>query len=94
MIGRARRDACAALLLSDEMSHRVFRRRARNLEILLALMPERFTLSALLAAYEAVIGAAVEKRNFRKMALTSGVVRETGEIARGAHRPARLFARG
>jgi len=58
---------------------------------LFALLPPRFTLSQLQAAYEAVIGEEAEKRNFRKMVATLECVRETDDFVHGAHRPARLY---
>lgn len=58
---------------------------------LFALLPPRFTLSQLQAAYEAVIGEEAEKRNFRKMIATLDCVRETEDFVHGAHRPARLY---
>jgi len=61
--------------------------------ILLALLPELFTLSALQSAFEAVWGEAVDKRNFRKRVLDEHWVEETELFERGAHRPARLFRR-
>jgi 8-oxo-dGTP diphosphatase len=69
------------------------RERAKAFEILLGLMPEFFTLAQLQAAYDAVMGVASDKRNFTKAALASGAIRETGELVRGAHRPARLYGR-
>jgi len=64
---------------------------ARRVAPLFALLPPRFTLSQLQAAYEAVTGDDAEKRNFRKMVATLGCVRETEDFAHGAHRPARLY---
>ncbi len=69
------------------------RERAKAFEILLGLVPARFTLSQLQAAYDAVTGIASDKRNFSKAALASGAILETGELVRGAHRPARLYRR-
>lgn len=65
---------------------------ARRISPLFALLPERFTLSQLQGAYEAVTGEDAEKRNFRKMVATLGCVRETEDFAHGSHRPARLYA--
>lgn len=56
------------------------------------LMPDRFTLPELQRACEAVSGAPVDKRNFRKKLATLDLVEPTGESRRdGPHRPARLF---
>lgn len=60
--------------------------------IALQLMPGAFTLSELQKVYEAIVGQALDKRNFRKRILSQGCVEETGGLARqGRHRPARLF---
>lgn len=58
----------------------------------LQLLPERFTLSELQAVHEAVLGAELDKRNFRKRLRAFDCVVETGERARrGHHRPAMLY---
>lgn len=67
--------------------------RAKAFEILLGLMPARFTLARLQTAYDAVTGVASDKRNFSKAVLASGMIAETGELERGSHRPARLYRR-
>jgi 8-oxo-dGTP diphosphatase len=69
------------------------RERAKAFEILLGLMPARFTLTQLQAAYDAVTGGPSDKRNFSKAALASGAIVETGDLVRGPHRPARLYRR-
>lgn len=58
---------------------------------LFALLTPTFTLSSFQAAYEAVMGTPVDRRNLLKGLLASGLVEETGEVARGKHRPARLY---
>jgi 8-oxo-dGTP diphosphatase len=63
------------------------------LPYLLALLPPRFTLARLQLAYEAIVGRAADKRNFRRMVLDTGALEETGEYERGSHRPAQLFER-
>ncbi len=62
-------------------------------DILLALLPEKFTLSQMQAAHEIVMGGPVDKRNFRARVLGAGHIAETDEMERGAHRPARLYRR-
>jgi 8-oxo-dGTP diphosphatase len=60
--------------------------------IALQFMPERFTLSALQSVYETILGATLDKRNFRKRVLAMGCLEATGELDRhGNHRPARLY---
>jgi 8-oxo-dGTP diphosphatase len=56
------------------------------------LMPERFTLTELQQACEAVAGSRVDKRNFRKKLKALDLLQATGEERRdGPHRPARLY---
>ncbi|WJZ01722.1 bifunctional nicotinamide mononucleotide adenylyltransferase/ADP-ribose pyrophosphatase [Corynebacterium freiburgense] len=56
------------------------------------LLPQEFTLSQLQAAYQAVLGRNIDKRNFRKKILSLHAIEETGNQWReGAHRPAKLY---
>ncbi|MGV3531461.1 MAG: NUDIX hydrolase [Chthoniobacteraceae bacterium] len=56
------------------------------------LLPTKFTLSELQHLYEAVLQTPLDKRNFRKKILATGVITPLKEVARrGAHRPAQLF---
>lgn len=56
------------------------------------LLPPKFTLSQLQGLYEAVLGTALDKRNFRKKVLGFDLLVPLNEKHRdGAHRPAQLF---
>lgn len=56
------------------------------------LLPETFTLSELQAVYEVVLRERLDKRNFRRKILSTGVLEETeGYREGGQHRPARLY---
>ena len=55
------------------------------------LLPEKFTLTELQHLYEAVLGTALDKRNFRKKVLGFDFLVSVPEQARGAHRPAQLY---
>ncbi|HXG35766.1 MAG TPA: NUDIX domain-containing protein [Dehalococcoidia bacterium] len=58
-----------------------------------SLLPERFRLSDLQKVYEAILGRELDKRNFRRRMLSSGVIVPTGRlVTEGAHRPAQLYA--
>lgn len=56
------------------------------------LMPETFTMASLQLAYESILGAQLDKRNFRRRMSTSGMLESTGQKRReGPHRPAALY---
>lgn len=55
------------------------------------LLPPQFTLTELQRTYEGVLGERLDKRNFRRKVLDSGVVEETGSFSRDTKRPARLY---
>jgi len=56
------------------------------------LLPERFTLRALQDIYEIILHRKLDKRNFRKKILSTGILRATNETKmEGTHRPARLY---
>ena len=55
-------------------------------------MPSEFTLTELQRAYELILRAPMDKRNFRKRILSLDLITETGDERKlGAHRPARLY---
>lgn len=60
--------------------------------IVYGLMPKQFRLSELQRMYETIIDDSLDKRNFRKRMLATGLLKETGkkDLA-GAHRPAMLY---
>jgi len=53
-------------------------------------LPEKFTLSELQAVYEAVLGRALDKRNFRRKIALLKIVRPLGEFRSEGRRPAQL----
>ena len=56
------------------------------------LLPERFTLSELQETYETILAGRLDKRNFRRRVIASGILLQTGEKRReGSHRPATLY---
>ena len=57
-----------------------------------SLLPPEFTLSQLQQSYEAILGRALDKRNFRKRLTSLGIVEATGRYeSEGRHRPAQLY---
>lgn len=55
------------------------------------LLPKTFTLSDLQSCYEQLLGAMLDRRNFRKRLLSLDLIEETGTFARGQHRPAMTY---
>jgi 8-oxo-dGTP diphosphatase len=56
-----------------------------------SLLPRKFTLTQMQQVYEAILGEPMDKRNFRRRVVGSGIVKETGQtVKEGAHRPAML----
>lgn len=60
--------------------------------IIYGLLSEEFTLSELQKVYEIILNKTLDKRNFRKKALSLGLIeRINRQRTRGAHRPADLY---
>ena len=60
--------------------------------VVYSLLPERFTLTQLQRAYEAILAHTLDKRNFRKRILSLDLLAPTDELQQAAaHRPARLY---
>ena len=56
------------------------------------LLPKKFALSRLQHLYEVVLERELDKRNFRKKVLATGLLVETNEVQQDvAHRAARLY---
>jgi 8-oxo-dGTP diphosphatase len=97
--------ADARLFFSDELPELAFdharilghtvdrlRERLDTAGVARHLMPDRFTLTELQRACEAVSGTAIDKRNFRKKLRALDLLEPTGEETRGApQRPAQLY---
>jgi len=57
-----------------------------------SLLPPEFSLSQLQQSYEAILGRALDKRNFRKRLTSLGIIEATGRYeSEGRHRPAQLY---
>jgi 8-oxo-dGTP diphosphatase len=60
--------------------------------IAFSLLPEHFTLYELQRVYEIILHRRLDKRNFRKKILSTGILEDTGgKKMEGTHRPARLY---
>ncbi|MCI0519353.1 MAG: NUDIX hydrolase [Chloroflexi bacterium] len=55
------------------------------------LLPEAFTLSEIQNTYENILGVGLDKRNFRRRLLESGIIEPTPSQRRGEGRPAQLY---
>jgi 8-oxo-dGTP diphosphatase len=56
------------------------------------LLPQEFTLSELQEVYEAIMNRQLDKRNFRKKVLSTGILEVTANTRNvGRHRPAALY---
>ena len=55
------------------------------------LLPAEFTLGELQDIYEIILGRRLDRRNFRKKILASGLLRQLPRQRRGPHRPATLY---
>lgn len=56
------------------------------------LLPDQFTLSELQQLHEVLLNRSLDKRNFRKKALNTGLIESSGQYQKDvSHRPAKLF---
>jgi 8-oxo-dGTP diphosphatase len=55
------------------------------------LMPGEFTLSEFQRTYEIILGESLDKRNFRRRMVRSGIIEQTFHQRTGEGRPARLY---
>ncbi len=57
-----------------------------------SLLPPQFTMRELQQVYEAILGRALDKRNFRRRLLATDFIAATADVRHdGRHRPARLY---
>jgi 8-oxo-dGTP diphosphatase len=59
--------------------------------IVYGLLPVEFTLSELQDVYEIILGRSLDRRNFRKKLLATGLLKPLAKQRRGSHRPATLY---
>ena len=60
--------------------------------IVFGLLPKEFTLTEMQSVYEAIIGHAIDKRNFRKKIMSLNILSETDKERTGLkNRPAKLY---
>jgi len=74
------------------MAHDRLQERLRRQPVGRELLPRRFTLSQLQHVYETILGRKIDKRNFRRRVLRTGLLVETDQRQKEvAHRAARLY---
>jgi 8-oxo-dGTP diphosphatase len=56
------------------------------------LLPAKFTLSAIQALHEAILGKPLDKRNFRRKVLELGLVKPSKETQDTGRKPVQLFS--
>jgi 8-oxo-dGTP diphosphatase len=75
-------DLCLTKLREEVMEH----------PVIFNLLPEKFSLKDLQSVYEAVLGQALDRRNFRKKIALKGWMLELNELEKDVkHRPGRLY---
>jgi 8-oxo-dGTP diphosphatase len=73
-------------------AHERLRGKVRYAPIGFELLPGKFTLTQIQRLYELVLGAELDKRNFRKKILSMDLLVETDQVEQGVrHRAARLY---
>ncbi|MDO8507901.1 MAG: NUDIX domain-containing protein [bacterium] len=59
--------------------------------VVYSLLPKYFSLTDLQKVYEIVLGRDIDKRNFRRKILSTGMIKATKMKEGGAHRPAIMY---
>jgi 8-oxo-dGTP diphosphatase len=68
------------------------RSRLRYMDIARNLLPPTFTMGDLHDIYQSALERGIDRRNFRRWILTSGLLKSVPGKRRGAHRPATIYA--
>ena len=74
-----------------EYAHNRVRNKLAYTSVGFELLPAKFTLSELQKVHEAIIGETLDKRNFRRKILQSGILKPTKEWQATGRKPAQLF---
>lgn len=75
-----------------EYAHNRVRNKLAYTSVGFELLPAKFTLSELQKVHEAILGETLDKRNFRRKILQSGIVKPTKEWQATGRKPAQLFS--
>ena len=74
-----------------EYAHQRIRNKLDYTNVGFELLPERFTLTELQLVHEAILGQALDKRNFRRKIIQKGIVKPTKEWQQTGRKPAQLY---
>jgi 8-oxo-dGTP diphosphatase len=74
-----------------EYAHQRIRNKLDYSNVGFELLPERFTLTELQLVHEAILGQALDKRNFRRKIIQKGIVKPTKEWQQTGRKPAQLY---
>jgi 8-oxo-dGTP diphosphatase len=74
-----------------EYAHQRIRNKLDYTNVGFELLPERFTLTELQLVHEAILGQALDKRNFRRKIIQQGIVKPTKEWQQTGRKPAQLY---
>jgi 8-oxo-dGTP diphosphatase len=74
-----------------EYAHQRIRNKLDYTNVGFELLPERFTLTELQLVHEAILGEALDKRNFRRKIIQKGIVKPTKEWQQTGRKPAQLY---
>jgi len=74
-----------------EYAHQRIRNKLDYTNVGFELLPDRFTLTELQLVHEAILGQALDKRNFRRKVLQKGIVKPMKEWHQTGRKPAQLY---
>ena len=74
-----------------EYAHQRIRNKLDYTNVGFELLPDRFTLTDLQLVHEAILGKALDKRNFRRKILQKGIVKPMKEWHQTGRKPAQLY---
>lgn len=75
-----------------EYAHQRIRNKLDYTNVGFELLPERFTLTELQLVHEAILGQALDKRNFRRKIIQKGIAKPTKEWQQTGRKPAQLYS--
>jgi len=74
-----------------EYAHERLRNKLDYSNVGFELLPDKFTLTELQSVHEAILGHALDKRNFRRKITQQGIVTPTKEWRKTGRKPAQLY---